>query len=124
VPVIVTTSHYSSAVCIERSVRAQAQGASMLMVMPPYHGATFRVPETQIYEFCVRLSDAVKIPIMIQDAPASGTQLTVALLARLAREIEQVSYPTSMNFRWRVLIWLLIGGIINYLDRASLSPTR
>ncbi|MEM5438696.1 MFS transporter [Paraburkholderia diazotrophica] len=28
---------------------------------------------------------------------------------------------TGMNFRWRVLIWLLIGGIINYLDRASLS---
>jgi sugar phosphate permease len=28
---------------------------------------------------------------------------------------------TSLNFRWRVLVWLLIGGIINYLDRASLS---
>jgi sugar phosphate permease len=26
-----------------------------------------------------------------------------------------------MNFRWQVIIWLLIGGIINYIDRASLS---
>ncbi|WMY11550.1 MFS transporter [Paraburkholderia phenoliruptrix] len=29
--------------------------------------------------------------------------------------------PTRLNFRWHVLIWLLIGGIINYMDRASLS---
>ncbi|CAN7755791.1 dihydrodipicolinate synthase family protein [Paraburkholderia hospita] len=92
VPVIVTTSHYSSAVCIERSRRAQEQGASMVMVMPPYHGATFRVPETQIYEFYARLSDGIDIPIMIQDAPASGTVLSAAFLARMARELEQVSY--------------------------------
>jgi 2-keto-3-deoxy-L-arabinonate dehydratase len=92
VPVIVTTSHYSSAVCTERSRRAQDQGASMVMVMPPYHGATFRVPETQIYEFYARLSDAIDIPVMIQDAPASGTVLSAAFLARMAREIEQVSY--------------------------------
>ncbi|ALL69443.1 L-2-keto-3-deoxyarabonate dehydratase (plasmid) [Paraburkholderia caribensis MBA4] len=92
VPVIVTTSHYSSAVCVERSRRAQEQGASMVMVMPPYHGATFRVPETQIYEFYARLSDGIDIPIMIQDAPASGTVLSAAFLARMARELEQVSY--------------------------------
>ncbi|MBN3759413.1 dihydrodipicolinate synthase family protein [Burkholderia sp. Ac-20365] len=92
VPVIVTTSHYSSAVCTERSRRAQEQGASMVMVMPPYHGATFRVPETQIYEFYARLSDGIDIPIMIQDAPASGTVLSAPFLARMAREIEQVSY--------------------------------
>lgn len=92
VPVIVTTSHYSSAVCVERSRRAQEQGASMVMVMPPYHGATFRVPEAQIYEFYARLSDGIDIPIMIQDAPASGTVLSAAFLARMARELEQVSY--------------------------------
>jgi 2-keto-3-deoxy-L-arabinonate dehydratase len=92
VPVIVTTSHYSSAVCVERSRRAQEQGAQMVMVMPPYHGATFRVPEAQIYEFYARLSDGIDIPIMIQDAPASGTVLSAAFLARMARELEQVSY--------------------------------
>ncbi|MCP3710310.1 MFS transporter [Paraburkholderia sp. CNPSo 3274] len=27
----------------------------------------------------------------------------------------------AANFRWRVLIWLLFGGIINYLDRANLA---
>ena len=64
----------------------------MVMVMPPYHGATIRVPEAQTFEFFERLSAALTIPIMIQDAPVSGTPLSAAFLARLASEIEQVSY--------------------------------
>jgi len=92
VPVIVTTTHFSTRVCAERSRRAQDMGAAMLMVMPPYHGATFRVPESQVFDFYARLSDAVSIPVMVQDAPASGTPLSAAFLARMAREIEQVAY--------------------------------
>jgi len=92
VPVIVTTTHFSTAVCIDRSRRAQAMGAAMLMVMPPYHGATFRVPEAKIFEFYAQLSDAVSIPIMVQDAPASGTVLSAPFLAKMATEIEQLSY--------------------------------
>jgi dihydrodipicolinate synthase/N-acetylneuraminate lyase len=92
VPVIVTTTHFSSLVCAERSKQAQDLGAAMVMVMPPYHGATFRVPEPQIYSFYQAVSDAISIPIMIQDAPASGTVLSAAFLARMALEIEQVSY--------------------------------
>ena len=92
VPVIVTTTHFSTRVCAERSRHAQSLGAAMVMVMPPYHGATFRVPEPQIFDFYARLSDAIGIPVMIQDAPASGTVLSPAFLARMAREIEQVAY--------------------------------
>lgn len=92
VPVIVTTTHFSTDVTIARSVQAQQWGASMVMVMPPYHGATFRVPEAQIYEYFARLSDALNIPIMIQDAPVSGTPLSVPFLVRMAQEIKQVSY--------------------------------
>ncbi len=92
VPVIVTTTHYSTQVTIARSLQAQQWGASMVMVMPPYHGATFRVPEAQIYEYFARLSDAINIPIMIQDAPVSGTPLSVPFLVRMAQEIKQVSY--------------------------------
>jgi len=92
VPVIVTTTHFSTRVCVERSRRAQAMGAAMVMVMPPYHGASIRVPEAQTYEFFAALSDALAIPIMIQDAPVSGTVLSTPLLARMAKEIEQVAY--------------------------------
>lgn len=92
VPVIVTTTHYGTGVCAARSRRAQDMGAAMVMIMPPYHGATFRVPEAQIYEFYARVSDAIDIPIMVQDAPASGTVLSAPFLARMAQEIEQLSY--------------------------------
>lgn len=92
VPVIVTTTHFSTKVCAQRSNRAQQMGAAMVMVMPPYHGATFRVPESKIFEFYQGLSDAVDIPIMVQDAPAAGTPLPVEFLARMAREIENVAY--------------------------------
>ncbi len=92
VPVIVTTTHFSTQVCAQRSLRAQQTGAAMVMVMPPYHGATIRVPEEKTYEFFARLSDAINIPIMIQDAPVSGTTLSASFLARMAKEIKQVCY--------------------------------
>jgi dihydrodipicolinate synthase/N-acetylneuraminate lyase len=92
VPVIVTTSHFSAEVCAERCRQAEAAGASMVMLMPPYHGATIRVPEAGIYDFFNKVSAAIRIPIMIQDAPVSGTTLPATFLARMAREIEQVSY--------------------------------
>lgn len=92
VPVIVTTTHYGTQVCIARSRRAQQQGAAMVMAMPPYHGATLRVGEAAIHAFYARLSDGIGIPIMVQDAPVAGTPMSAAFLARLAREIEQLKY--------------------------------
>jgi dihydrodipicolinate synthase/N-acetylneuraminate lyase len=92
VPVIVTTTHFSPRVTAERSRRAQDLGAAMVMVMPPYHGATIRVGEAGIRAYFQALSDAIAIPIMIQDAPVAGTPMSPALLAQLAREIEHVAY--------------------------------
>ena len=92
VPVIVTTTHFSTAICLARSQRAQAQGAAMVMVMPPYHGATLRVGEKQIREFFGALSDGLDIPIMIQDAPMAGTPLAAPFLAKLAHDFERIRY--------------------------------
>src|SRR5579872_1938771 len=92
VPVIVTTTHFSSSICAARSRQAQQAGAAMVMIMPPYHGATFRVPEKGIFDFYRVVSDAIEIPIMIQDAPVAGTPLSVDLLARMARDIPHISY--------------------------------
>ncbi len=92
VPVIVTTTHFGTKVCAERSRRAQGLGAAMVMVMPPYHGATIRASEEKIYEFYAALSEVVTIPIMVQDAPVSGTALSAAFLARMAKEIANVCY--------------------------------
>jgi 2-keto-3-deoxy-L-arabinonate dehydratase len=92
VPVIVTTTHFASHICAERSKRAEQAGAAMVMVMPPYHGATVRVRESGIYEFFQKVSDAISIPIMIQDAPVAGTAMSAAFLAGMARELKNVSY--------------------------------
>ena len=92
VPVIVTTSHFATRICAERSRRAQEAGAAMVMVMPPYHGATIRVPEAGIEAFFRTVSDAIDIPVMVQDAPVSGTALPAPFLARMAREIPNIAY--------------------------------
>ncbi|AZG16802.1 dihydrodipicolinate synthase family protein [Cupriavidus pauculus] len=92
VPVIVTTTHFSSRICAERSRAAQDAGAAMVMVMPPYHGATIRVPEPAIFDFFAAVSAAIDIPIMIQDAPVSGTTLSAPFLARMAQALPNVSY--------------------------------
>lgn len=92
VPVIVTTTHFSTRICVARGHRAAAAGAAMVMIMPPYHGATIRVPEAAIFDFFKEVSDAIEIPIMIQDAPVSGTALSAELLARMARDLGNVRY--------------------------------
>ena len=48
VPIIVTTTHFSTRIAAERSRRAQAAGASMVMLMPPYHGATIRADDAGV----------------------------------------------------------------------------
>ncbi|MFV2064933.1 MAG: dihydrodipicolinate synthase family protein [Chloroflexota bacterium] len=92
VPIIVTTSHFSSRVAAERSKRAQATGASMVMVMPPYHGATLRVAEAGIQDAFTTIAEAIDIPILVQDAPMAGTLMSAEFLAGLARSIPNVSY--------------------------------
>jgi dihydrodipicolinate synthase/N-acetylneuraminate lyase len=92
VPVIVTTSHFSQKIAAERSRRAQQAGAAMVMLMPPYHGATIRADEPDVFEFFRAVADSIDIPIMIQDAPVSGVPLSAAFLARLAHEIAHVQY--------------------------------
>ena len=92
VPVIVTCSHFSTRVAVERAVRAEVAGAKMLMLMPPYHGAALRADEQGTFEHFSKIAEAISIPIMVQDAPLSGVALSVNLLARMAKELPLVSY--------------------------------
>ena len=92
VPVIVTISHFATDIVVERAKYAQELGASMVMMMPPYHGVGL-VPAPQgVYEHFKAASDAITIPIMVQDAPISGASLPVDFLVKMAREIENLSY--------------------------------
>ncbi|MEM7464443.1 MAG: dihydrodipicolinate synthase family protein [Pseudomonadota bacterium] len=89
VPVIVTISHYATPIVLERARMAKELGASMVMMMPPYHGALLKGTAEQTYEQFAQVGE-IGLPIMIQDAPLSGVELPVPLLVRMAREIEMV----------------------------------
>ena len=92
VPVIVTISHFYTGIVVERAKAAEDLGAAMVMMMPPYHGTGLRADDAGVYEHFAAVSEAIKIPIMVQDAPLSGVTLGVPLLARMAKELEHVSY--------------------------------
>ncbi len=87
VPVIVTTSHFSTHVAVERAKRAASAGAAMLMLMPPYHGALLKADEKGTFEHFKSVAAAADIPIMVQDAPLSGVVLSVPFLAYMAKEL-------------------------------------
>lgn len=92
VPTIVTCSHFSTQIAAERARRAGVSGAAMLMLMPPYHGATLRAGEAQVIEHFSAVAEAGGVPVMIQDAPLSSVELSVPLLVRLAKEVPLVGY--------------------------------
>ena len=92
VPVIVTTSHFSTRIASERAAKTKKAGAAMLMLMPPYHGTGLRADENGIVEHFAAIAKASDLPIMVQDAPLSGVTLSVSFLVRLAREVPLVQY--------------------------------
>jgi 2-keto-3-deoxy-L-arabinonate dehydratase len=92
VPVVVTCSHFSTRIAAARARAAASAGAAMLMLMPPYHGAGLRADEAAMLQHFARVADAAPVPLMIQDAPLSGVNLSVPFLVRLAREVPTVRY--------------------------------
>ena len=92
VPVIVTCSHFSTRIAADRARTAASAGAAMLMLMPPYHGTGLRADENGMLQHFSHIAEAAPIPIMVQDAPLSGVNLSVPFLVRLAREIPSVRY--------------------------------
>ena len=92
VPVMVTCSHFSTQIAADRAKRAAAAGASIVMVMPPYHGASLRVDENAMFDFFAHVAAAANVPVMIQDAPLSGVTLSVPFLVKVARELPLVRY--------------------------------
>ncbi|MDV7141136.1 dihydrodipicolinate synthase family protein [Tropicimonas sp. TH_r6] len=89
VPVIVTISHFATPIVVERARFAKDLGAAIVMMMPPYHGASLKGTAEQTFEQ-FRAVGEVGIPIMLQDAPLSGVDVPVPLLVRMAHEIEMM----------------------------------
>lgn len=92
IPIIVTCSHFSTRIAVERAKRAEAAGAAMIMMMPPYHGTALKADEKGIQEHFEQIAGAIGIPIMLQDAPLSGVTLSIRFLAELVGAIPQMAY--------------------------------
>jgi 4-hydroxy-tetrahydrodipicolinate synthase len=89
VPVVVSTGHTGTDQAVALGREAEDLGADALMVLPPY----FIKPDAEgVFHYFQAISDAVKIPIMVQDAPLmTGVTIGVDLLARMHRELPRVT---------------------------------
>ena len=101
VPVFVSTGHTGTHVAVQISKAAEDAGADGLMILPPY----FLKPSAEdLFGYYQAISDAVSIPIMIQDAPLlTGVNIGAAQMARMAKECANVKLtkveapPTAMK---------------------------
>jgi 2-keto-3-deoxy-L-arabinonate dehydratase len=90
VPLIASSGHAGTQQAVEASRKAEAMGADALMVLPPFY---MKTDGDGLMFYFQAISDAVKIPIMIQDAPLmTQVAMPAALLSRMGREIENVVY--------------------------------
>lgn len=90
VPLVVSTGHNGTYAAVELSRAAEAEGASALMVLPPYY---MKTDAEGLMRYYSAIGGAVKIPIMVQDAPlATQVAMPPALLVRLSQEIENLQY--------------------------------
>jgi 4-hydroxy-tetrahydrodipicolinate synthase len=87
--VVVSSGHTGTDLAVELSREAESLGADALMVLPPY----FLKPDAEgVYHYFRAISDAVKVPVMVQDAPLmTGVSMGVDLLARMHNELPRVS---------------------------------
>lgn len=88
IQVCVGTSHTGTDSTRALSKMAEDLGASSLLIAPPREP----VPnEDRIFEFYQRVAEGVKIPIVVQDHPASTlVHLSVPLLLKMVEEIPNV----------------------------------
>lgn len=87
-PVIVGASHAGTRATIGLCQMAHELGADALMVTPPVDSAS---NEKLIVEYFERVAEAAKLPIVLQDHPASTqVNMPVALLLRLVGQIQGI----------------------------------
>ena len=89
IPVIVGTSHSGSAAAVYLSRMAEDLGADAVMVAP----AKEPVPnDERIVEYYRRISAGTRLPIVLQDHPASTeVHMSVPLILRIVKEVASIA---------------------------------
>ncbi len=89
VPVFIGATAPATRTAVNYALEAEALGADMLMVGMPYVDTPTR---DELFEYYRAISDAVSLPIIVQDTPASDPILSVDLICRMYDELEQIHY--------------------------------
>ncbi|MCB0088801.1 MAG: dihydrodipicolinate synthase family protein [Caldilineaceae bacterium] len=90
IPVIATTTSGHTLPAVALSQFAQSIGADGIMAMPPH---VVHPDAAGCYQYYKALSDALEIPIFIQNYMGPiGTPMSNELVARMCRELAQVQY--------------------------------
>jgi 4-hydroxy-tetrahydrodipicolinate synthase len=84
VPVYAGTGHYSTRTTIKLSQHALRNGASGILIIPPY---LLRPPKQDVLDHFRRVREAVPLPIMVYDVPIlAGVEVTPQEILALAKE--------------------------------------
>lgn len=90
IPICVGTSHSGTDRCVAYSKSAEAMGAKALMVSPP---RLSRSTDAALRRHYLAVAEAVDIPVVVQDHPAStGVTMTVEFIASIAEEAPQCRF--------------------------------
>ena len=90
VPLVISSGHTGTDAAVEASKEAEAEGAAALMVLPPFY---MKTDASGLMFYFEAISNAINIPIMVQDAPLmTQVPLPAPLLTRMGQEIEHVQY--------------------------------
>ena len=93
VPLIFGAGGTSTETAISSCHWAEASGADVLMIMPPY---MIKPDATRVYEYYAGIAKNVSTPIMIQDAPgACGVNISVQL---------DIELPIGSHSRLKLLV--------------------
>lgn len=96
VPTVIGVTGASTPIAVDFARHAQEIGASAVIALPPHARIA---PIEGIYAYFSALSEAVTIPIFVQnhDAPA-GTRMAASFVARLVCELEHVDWIKEETF--------------------------
>jgi len=95
-PTVIGVAGGAASVAVGFARHAQLIGADAVIAMPPHVRVA---PPAAVFDYYRALSEAVEIPIFIQnhDAPA-GTRMSPEFVARLVKELEHVEYVKEETF--------------------------
>ena len=90
ISVLVGTMNAYTPTAVRYSREAEESGADGLMIIPPYY---YTPTEDEIFAYYKAICEKVSIPIMLYNNPfTSNVDMSVKLVARLARAFEQIRY--------------------------------